>query len=338
MSDGTEKREKMVRGAVALGLGIVLAAVLGLAWWATRREPAPIQGQVEARQVTVSAKVPGRIDALLVHEGDRVEAGQEVAVLRSPEIEAKATQADASLDAARAQEAKARSGARTEEVRAARAQWERAREAARLAATTLDRVQALYDEGVLPAQKRDEAETRLATSRSAAEAAGAAYEMARAGARREDRAAAGALVRQAEGGRAEVQAYLDEMRLVSPLAGEVTERVVEPGELVGPGMPVVAVIDLSDAWVTFHLREDRLAGVRMGETMRGTVPALGGGAVDLEVSYIAAMGDFATWRSTRGSGGFDLRTFEVRARPIHPMAGLRPGMSVLIAAHGVEDR
>jgi HlyD family secretion protein len=330
---------KRWQGGMRIALaGLALAVLAAGVWWAARPAPELIQGQVEVRQVSVSSKIPGRIDSVLVREGDRLTAGQPVAVLRSPEIEAKARQADASVEAARAQRAKARSGARAEEVRAARAQWERAEEAARLAATTMERIQALYEEGVVAEQKRDEAATRLRTSRSAAEAARAAYEMAESGARAEDRDAAGALVRQAEGGRAEVQAYLDETRLYAPLSGEVVERVVEPGELVGPGMPVVAVVDLTDAWVTFSLREDRLAGLRVGTPFQVVVPALGDRTVDLTVSYIAAMGDFATWRSTRQSGGFDLRTFEVRARPDGPVEGLRPGMSVLLPADALRER
>lgn len=160
--------------------------------------------------------------------------------------------------------------------------------------------------------------------------------MAASGARPEDRAAASALVRQARGGRAEVQSTERETHITAPIAGEVSQRTVEPGEIVAAGLPIVTVADLSDAGVTFNVREDRLSAIRMDGVLHATIPALGNTGVDLKVSYkvsyIAPVGDFATWRSTGEAGGFDLRTFEVRARPISPVAGLRPGMTVVLLA------
>jgi len=183
---------------------------------------------------------------------------------------------------------------------------------------------------VLPAQRRDEAEAQLKTARDAEEAAKAGYDMAVGGARTEDKDAAQALVARADGAISEVEAFLAETRLAAPLAGEVYRRNVEVGELVGPGYPIVTIVDLTDVWVTFNLREDRLAGISMGQVLRGRVPALGGREVELKVDFIAAQGDFATWRATNAQGGFDLKTFEVRARPTSPVAGLRPGMSVVV--------
>lgn len=292
--------------------------------------PEVLQGQVEVKRVSVSAKLPGRVEEILVREGETVEAGQVIARLSSPELDAKLMQIDASIDAAQAQESKAESGARAEEIRAAQANWERAQAGATLAKSTYDRVEQLYADGVVPAQKRDEAQAQLRASQMLANAARAQYDMARAGARTEDRAAASALVRQAEGGRAELEAYLAETTVKTPIAGEVASQIVEAGELVSAGLPIVIVADLEDAWVSFHVREDRLANLSMGAQFTGQVPALNHQEIALEVSYIAAMGDFATWRSTRASGGYDLKTFEVRARPATPVPGLRPGMSVIV--------
>lgn len=292
--------------------------------------PEVLQGQVEVKRVNVSSKVPGRVEELLVYEGQTIEKGQAVAQLSSTEIEAKMAQVDATIAAAKAQENKAETGARDEEIRGARANWERAKAGAQLAQSTYERVETLYVDGVVPAQKRDEARAQHRASQMLADAARAQYDMARAGARSEDKEAASALVRQAEGGRAEVEAYLAETKVVSPIAGEVASQIVETGELVSAGLPIIIVADLKDAWVSFQVREDRLAGLQMGTEFTGRVPALGDKEIQMKISYIAAMGDFATWRSTRASGGYDLKTFEVRARPAEPIEGLRPGMSVVV--------
>ena len=309
-------------------VALMVAAILQLQEFATKPKDRYLQGQMEARRVLVAGKVPGRIEKLLVREGQTVKKNALVAVINSPEIEAKKMQAQGALGAAKAQANKAKNGARSEDVKALKAMAARAQDAANLAKNTYERVQKLYNEGVLPLQKRDEAETQMKASQGAADAARAQYEMALAGARDEDKEAAEALVKQAEGANAEVNAYLEETKIKSPIAGEVTLKVVEEGEVVGAGMPVIAVTDLKDAWAVFHLREDFLKNVTKGKTFVLPVPALNA-AVEMEVSYIAPVGDYATWKSSKESGGFDLKTFEVRLRPTVEVENLRPGMSVL---------
>ena len=314
--------------AIVVLVALMVAAILQLQEFATKPKDKYLQGQMEARRVLVAGKVPGRIEKLLVREGQTVKKNALVAVINSPEIEAKKMQAQGALGAAKAQANKAKNGARSEDVKALKAMAERAQDAANLAKNTYERVQKLYNEGVLPLQKRDEAETQMKASQGAADAARAQYEMALAGARDEDKEAAEALVKQAEGANAEVNAYLEETKIKSPIAGEVTLKVVEEGEVVGAGMPVIAVTDLKDAWAVFHLREDFLKNVTKGKTFVLPVPALNA-AVEMEVSYIAPVGDYATWKSSKESGGFDLKTFEVRLRPTVEVENLRPGMSVL---------
>ncbi|MBR2898277.1 MAG: efflux RND transporter periplasmic adaptor subunit [Fibrobacter sp.] len=314
--------------AIVVLVALMVAAILQLQEFATKPKDKYLQGQMEARRVLVAGKVPGRIEKLLVREGQTVKKNALVAVINSPEIEAKKMQAQGALGAAKAQANKAKNGARSEDVKALKAMAARAQDAANLAKNTYERVQKLYNEGVLPLQKRDEAETQMKASQGAADAARAQYEMALAGARDEDKEAAEALVKQAEGANAEVNAYLEETKIKSPIAGEVTLKVVEEGEVVGAGMPVIAVTDLKDAWAVFHLREDFLKNVTKGKTFVLPVPALNA-AVEMEVSYIAPVGDYATWKSSKESGGFDLKTFEVRLRPTLEVENLRPGMSVL---------
>ena len=306
---------------------------LAIAGWFFTRPPAEVmQGEVVATEVSVSAKVPGRVAQVVVREGDRVMAGDPVAVLKSPEIDAKMEQAMAARSAAEAEKNKADTGARAEQIREAKNMWERARAGAELAEKSFGRVDRLHADGVVPAQRRDEAEAALKSARSLEDAARAGYEMALSGARVEDRAAAAALVRRASGAVAEVQAAADETTLRAPVAGEVARRNLEPGEIAPAGFPVVTLVDTADSWVVFQVREDRLAPFKMGAALKGKVPGIGGKEIDLKVTYVAPQGEFATWRSTKAQGGFDLRTFEVRARPASPVEGLRPGMTVVLVS------
>jgi HlyD family secretion protein len=306
----------------------LLLGVLVLA--ACRSDSTTVQGETDAKQVNVSTKVPGRVDSLYVREGDSVQRGQIVATLDGPEIRAKAAQALAARDAARAIRDKAQHGTREEDIRAARNNWLRAVASATIAETTYARLDRLQREGVVPVQKRDEAEASLRASREGAEAAKAQYDLATAGARSEDRAAASADLRRAEGAVAEAESYVSENELRSAVTGQVLLKIVEQGELVSPGQPVVTIIDLSDQWITLNLREDRLAGLLLGDTLLATIPAVDSAVRPFKVYYMSPLGSFATWRATREAGGFDVRTFEVRARPIQPLPGLRPGMSALV--------
>lgn len=320
---------------VAALIALIVLGISSLQKFATEPREAYLQGQMEARRVLVAGKVPGRVDRLFFREGDMVEKNAIVAIISSPEIEAKKMQAQGALGAARAQANKAKNGARSEDISALKAMADRAQEAANLAKNTYDRVQKLYSEGVLPLQKRDEAETQMKASQSAADAAKAQYEMALSGARSEDKAAANALVLQAKGANAEVDAYLEETKIRAPISGEVSVKLVEEGEVVGSGMPVVAVTDLDDSWAVFHLREDMLKNVSKGKVFKMLIPALGQ-HIEMEVSYIASVGDYATWRSSKESGGFDLKSFEVRLRPTNKVQDLRPGMSVLFPVDQIQ--
>ena len=328
---------KMI-GKVVVVLALIVLVIMGISQlqqFATQPREQFLQGQMEARRVLVAGKVPGRIERLFVHEGDVVNKDSLVAVISSPEIEAKKMQAQGALGAAKAQASKARNGARSEDITALKAMADRAQEAATLAKNTYNRVQKLYNEGVLPLQKRDEAETQMKASQSAADAARAQYNQAVAGARSEDKAAANALVMQAKGANAEVDAYLEETKIRTPITGEVSLKLAEEGEVVGSGMPIIAVTDLNDSWAVFHLREDYLKNVSKGKKFYLQVPALDK-TIEMTVSYIASVGDYATWRSSKESSGFDLKTFEVRMRPTHKVENLRPGMSVLFPVDDIQ--
>ena len=328
----------LIRTVFSVLSWVVLAIVAVAGVWAFVRtwqkvaRPAPevLQGQIEATEIDVSSKIPGRLDAIAVIEGAAVRKGDLIATLDSPEINAKLAQVQATRAAAAAQRDKADRGAREEEIRAAEATWRRAREAATLAETSFHRVDRLARDGVAPTQRRDEAETVWKSSREAEAAAKAMYDMALSGARTEDKASAAALVGVADGAVAEVEAYVRETKVHAPAAGQVYRRNLEPGEMVAPGLPIVTLVDLDDVWAVFHLREDRLAGLTVGSRLEVSVPALGNARAVFQVSYLAPEADYATWRPTSAQGGFDVKSFEVRARPAAPIDGLRPGMSAIV--------
>ena len=314
---------------------LIIAGITTLQKFATEPREEFLQGQMEARRVLVAGKIPGRLERLFVHEGDMVVKDSLVAIISSRELEAKKIQAEGALGAAKAQSNKANTGARAEEITALKAMKERAQDAADLAKTTFDRVQKLYNDGVMPLQKRDEAETQMKTAVAAATAAKAQYEQAVAGARVEDKAAANALVIQARGANAEVDAYLDETKIRAPISGEVSLKLAEEGEIIGAGMPVIAITDLNDSWAVFHIREDFLKHISKGKTFTVQIPALDK-TIEMVVTYIASVGDYATWRSSKDSGGYDLKSFEIRMRPKTTVENLRPGMSVLFPMEQIQ--
>lgn len=317
-----------IYGVVAAAAVILLSVAL-ISWYLTKRSPMLIQGTVECTTYKASSKIPGRIDAMKVAEGDRVEKGQLLYVLSTPELDAKLAQAEAVKSAAAALDAAAVAGARIQQIEAALNMWEKAQAGLELARKTYERVKNLYDQGVVPTQKLDEATANYEAMKATAQAAKAQYDMAADGARKEDKEAAAARVRQAEGAVSEVESYIGDAMVYSPVAGEVSTIVAQQGELVGSGYPVVAILDMSDLWVTFNVKETLLPKIKVGTRMTAYVPALDRD-VELEVSYIAVQADFATWAATRTQGGFDIRTFAVKARPTGDAGQLRPGMSVLV--------
>lgn len=316
--------------------GMAVAGLLGYGFWLAA-QPAPeyFQGQMEATETDIAPKITGRISEILVREGDQILPGALLLRIDSPELRAKAAQASAAGDAAQAVAAKARNGARPEEVQMARMNWQRAQTAADLADVSFRRVDGLARQGLMTTQKRDEAQANATATRDAALAAKAQYHMVSAGTRAEDKAAADAQVRQTAGAIAEVAAAGMDTELKSPVAGEVVKVLAKVGELSPQGVAVVSVVNLNAQWVVLNVREDKLQRFAMGSEFDATLPALASPpqvaqAYRFKVYYLGVLPDFATWRATRAGQGFDARTFEVRARPQIPIAGARPGMTVLL--------
>ena len=315
---------------IAGALGLLLLFVIYAIVIVSKPVPLEIQGEVEATQIKVASKLVGRIDSLVVKKGDEVVPGMLLFTLSSPELEAKFSQASAVRQAAGAQKDKAYNGAQKEDIQAAFNSWQTALAAADYAKKTFARVQNLYKDGVIPEQHRDEAETKMKAATEMEKAAHSLYQKAKNGARFEDKQAAGAMVLQAEGVMSEVSSYLNERRIFAPVKGEIANILAERGELISAGYPVVTIVDLADVWVTFNLREELVADIHKGSIIKARFPALGMKEIALKVTYLNALGDFATWNATKTRGDFDLKTFEIQAVPIERTAGLRPGMSAIV--------
>ncbi|MEC4113156.1 HlyD family secretion protein [Myroides pelagicus] len=322
----------MKNKAVSALIGVVVVIFIFMIsiWYMAGEQPSYIQGQVEATQINVASKIPGRIDAIYVKEGDKVKEGQVLLQISTPEIDAKLAQAESVQQAAQAIDNKAKKGAREEEIQAAYNMWQQAKAGADFAATTYARVENLYNEKVLPAQKKDEAYTKYRAAQEVEKAAHSQYKMAQKGARVEDKQAAMAKVHQAMAVVDEVKILKAEGELKAPQSGEILTIMPNKGEIVNAGYPVVNLVDLSDVWVYFNIKEDLMPYFKIGTKITASFPALGGEEVELEVKYIAAQADYATWSATKAKGDFDMKTFLIKAYPVKKVEGLRPGMSALV--------
>lgn len=329
MSDNKKKYSvnNMMLAFIAVLVAVGLVALAGFFLLTPPDEV--IMGQAEATTIRISGKVPGRIASYRFNEGDQVKAGDTLVFLSTPEVQAKLMQVEAVKAAAEAQHAKAMKGARDQEVTTAYEMWQKAQAGLTIAKKSYDRVRNLYEKGVMSAQKKDEAEANYNAMVATEKAARSQYEMAKEGARKEDKAAAAALVNQASGALAEVESYVEESALVAPIDGEISERFPEVGELVGTGAPIMNIADLTDMWVSFSIREDLLSQLKVGNEVKAFVPALDNQEITLKVYYMKDMGTYAAWKATKTTGQYDAKTFEVRARPVQPVEGLRPGMSVI---------
>ncbi|MDR2056825.1 MAG: efflux RND transporter periplasmic adaptor subunit [Dysgonamonadaceae bacterium] len=321
------RKNNMLLAFIGIIATLVLIAVIG--WFVLKPNTEIIQGQVETTEVRISGKVPGRILELKIQEGATVRKGDTLAVVDSPEVLAKLKQAQAVENAAQAQKAKAVKGVRQEQIASAYALWQKAKAGLEIAEKSYQRVHNLFEQGVVSAQKYDEAEANFHAMKATEQAALFQYQMAKNGAEKEDKLAAEALVNQAKGVVDEVESYLHETCLIAPIDGEISEIFIKTGELVGTGAPIMNVMDKKDAWVIFNIREDLLKGITKGSTITAYVPALDR-EILLMVYYLKDQGVYASWKATKTRGQYDLKTFEVKARPETYIEGLYPGMSVIV--------
>lgn len=322
-----KQHKNIIITAACTTLVVAVVAVIGA--MSIKQEPETIQGQVEVSEYRVSSKVPGRILEIRVKEGDYVNVGDTLAILDAPEVRAKMTQAQSAENAAAAMDEMANNGARQEQVRGAFAVLQQAKAGLEIAQKSYNRVQRLYDEGVMTAQKRDEAFANYKALEAQVKAAQSQYDMARNGARTEEKKAAAAQVNRAKGAVAEVNSYIHETMQIAQMAGEVSDVYPKVGELVGTGSPIMSVSLMNDIWGTFNVREDQLEGMKVGSIVTAFVPAFKK-EIRMKVYYIKDQGSYAVWKATKSNGQYDLKTFEVKARPMNKLEGLRPGMSLIL--------
>lgn len=321
------KKTSLIGAGVLIAV-VVVIAVIGAIF--LKPEPEVLMGDVNAAEYRVSGKVPGRVEALLVKEGDMVKEGDTLVIINSPEVAAKMEQAQAARAAASAQSTKAKNGARQQQIASAYEMWQKAQVGVDITKKSLDRTQTLYDKKVISAQKRDEVEAQYKAAVATANAAKLQYEMACEGAQDEDKAAARALVAKANGAIAEVESYMGERYLVAPCDGEVVEVYPKRTELIGTGSPVMSILDMNDVWFSFSIREDQLQGIKVGDVLEVNIPALGEQTYKAQVTYMRAMASYATWRATKNNGQYDVKSFDIKLVPVDKIENLRPGMTALI--------
>jgi len=312
-------------------VGLVAAAVAGLSiWYLVRPEPLLVQGEVDSTRFDIAARVDGRVADIPVVRGQNIAAGAVLVRIDNPETLAKHEQALAAKVVAEAQLANINAGTRAEVIASRKAGLERAQASVVLAKKTYDRVSQLAEHGNAPQARLDQATDALHESERAADQAKSAYEQAVNGYTREEREIAVANVQKAIADITAVQAIIDQMAVYAPVPSQVYKRNVERGEYVSPGVPLITLIDLNDMWVHFDLREDLVRTLKVGDRFDVRIPALADRRITVEVRLIATKGEYASWRATRATGDFDLRTFSIRAYPVDKVPELRPGMSAYL--------
>lgn len=323
-----KKNYNLLTGVIALVAVVLIVSVVGFI--VSRPKAIVIQGEAEATEYRVSGKIPGRIEEFRADEGQSVRKGDTLVLIDSPEIRSKIAEANAAKAAAVAQKNKAYNGAQQEQIAGAYEMWQKALVGEEVMRKSFERISELHEEKVVSDQKYDEVKAQYDAASATARAAKSQYDMAVKGARQEDKDAAVALVERANAAVELVNSYMDEIVLPAPADGIIAARYPKVGELVGQGSPIMTIQDLDDMWLTFNVREDRLEGMKSGDKLNLTVPALGNKHITATVYYIAVRESYATWRATKEIGEFDTKTFEVRARPDTKVEGMRPGMSVIL--------
>ena len=330
-NDGKERNTRAATRVPSIIVGTVAAIVVALSiFYLLRPEPLLVQGEADATRFDIAARVDGRVKEIPVERGQNVPAGAVLVRIDNPETLAKFEQMKAAKAVAEAQLANILAGTRVETIAARKAEMERARAALVLAQKTFDRTHTLTEQGNAPQARLDQVTDNLHETERAVDQATSAYQQAVNGYTKEERAIASTNVEKANADIQSVQSIIDQLEVYAPVASQVYQRNVEPGEYVSPGVPLITLIDLADVWIHFDLREDLVKGLKVGDRFDVHIPALDDRRITVEVKLIATKGEYASWRATRASGDFDLRTFSIRAYPVQPVAELRPGMSAYL--------
>lgn len=323
---------KLTKNKIILLIPVAIAIISIVFLLATefKQQEIILTGIIETTEVDVASKIPGRIDSIFVKEGDLVKKGDILARLESKEMDAKVEQARGMMEAAMAKMIMVKNGARKEEKDATENLYKQAKAQFDYASKTWTRFQSLYKEEVISTQEKDEMEFKFNAAKEQMEAAKAKLDMVLKGARYEEIDAVESIYHQAENGYKEAMAYHQELSIKASASGEINQRIIDAGEIVNTGYPVFTILQPQDSYVVLQIREDMMHNIAKGKIFMGKIPALNNLQTNFEVTYIASMGDFATWKPTNQKGEFDLKTFEIHLRSSKPIEGLRPGMTVNI--------
>ena len=328
----SQNQEKRANKTLLITMGVVVVAVAVIAvvgFIFMNRPDSYIEGQVEGTNIRISGKLAGRVQEFYVQEGDTVHAGDTLVRIHSSVVEAQLGQAEAMREVAAAQNKKVDAGTRMQIINAAADLLRQAEAAVTITKKTYDRMERLYGEGVIAEQKRDEAKAAYDAAVAARDAAASQLSLAKAGAQKEDKESAAALVQAAGSGVKQVEAVLEDSYLTAPFDGTIDQIYPEVGELVSLGAPIMSLLKSDDRWVTFNVREELLNELSIGKEIKVMIPALGKKEINVKIYYVRDMGNYATWHSTKSTGSYDSRTFQIKARPTEAVPGLRPGMSAV---------
>ena len=338
-ADEKPKSDRRAGSPAAAIVAIIIAAIVGLSgWYLVQPRPLLVQGEADSTRIDMAARVDGRVGQIPVVRGENVPAGAPLVRIENPELLAKLAEARASKAVAEAELARIDAGTRQEVVAVRKAEIDRADANLTLARQTYDRTRQLAADRFASQAKLDEATSALQLAQRGADQAKLSYAEAVAGFTREEHEMAEAKVKKADASVATLQALVDQLVVTAPIASQVYQLNIELGEVVYPGIPLLALVDLDDVWLRFDLREDLVRGLKVGDRFDARIPALGDRRITAEVKLMAAKGEYAGWRATRATGDFDLRTFQIRAYPVEKIPGLRPGMSAYVDWRGGDRR
>ena len=315
---------------------LILAGLAIFGFLVIKQGPDTVQGQADATEIRISGKLPGRVEEIFVEEGQRVNKGDTLVHIHSTLIDARLDQAEAMENAAKAANAKVDAGTRKQIVQGAYEIWQQALAAEGIAQKTYERMEALFSKGVISEQKRDEAKAAYQAASAGVAAAKSQYDLAKAGAQKEDKEAAAAMVNVAKGGVQEVSALLEDQYLTAPDDGEITEIYPNVSELVATGAPIMS-LQKDDHWVVFNVRENLLKDISNGSILKIYIPALDV-RTEAKVFYIKDLGTYANWQATKSTGDYDARTFQIKARPTSKVENLRPGMSIILEHESKDNK
>ncbi|SHJ85127.1 HlyD family secretion protein [Tepidibacter formicigenes] len=332
------------KGIILISLLLMSSLLFGCSSTEEAKKDIKFQGIIEAQEVDLNSKIPGKIGDIKFEEGQEVKEGDVIAVIDSKELIAKKSQMEALVNAAKSQyEAaqsqvnaassqltKAQNGARTQEIAQAQAYYD-------LMVKTYDRVEKLYEKGAVSAQKKDEVKAQL-------DIAEQKLNMAKEGARSEDVSGAQAMVasainmaeaargkyEQAKAGLDEVNAYIQDTFIKSPIDGTITLINSDKGELVSTGMSIATVSDLSNIWIEINVDERKLNEVYEGQEAKITVPAFKDKVFKGKVVRINRKPDFAVKKATNDNGNYDIVSYGVKIKIENEEGLLRPGMTAFV--------